>query len=585
MNITQTTLKFLNAVVSKPAIDSRHQILENGVVILAGAAWASTEIVAYAKAKKLTPDQLNKTFHKSWKIIKESSRWELFVHQALHYASTYGTDFCGETYFPVENLDIPEEKIRLYVVQALSKEEIKSRLLSMLRSGIAMPQEDAAEIIDALTALGHTFSTDDKVQNKEAVVLLAEKFNLYPENPAEFLRYCVFKSTGKTLLIKSSEAVASIKSAEFNPAYHFRTYGLERLAPIFNRFKLIFLAYKKKCPREVNKISKLSKTLHRPFVQSSLNFATSENLGDVSQATVFALLRAWGAIHNARHERHGRVFNIRNGKSYVTSNLGSYDADVLDVNEQIIIQEIKRRVVLPETVHIPENVDYALPVSLKMFVGNVPTGTRFYGNNLAAGVYWENAWGARDIDLSGITAEGKVGWNARYNQGRNALLYSGDMTDAANGATEFLYSDGDKFLPTILTVNIFRGTDSTEYAVVVGKPPKKEKEYMMNPNKTICHIKTKAVQNQMVLGLFHQVDDRQAFTIVNVGAGSARVSGGKHMDTARDVFINRWSNCLTLRKALVELGVDLVDDRTVAALDLSQDVTTKESFIKLFSEC
>jgi hypothetical protein len=43
--------------------------------------------------------------------------------------------------------------------------------------------------------------------------------------------------------------------------------------------------------------------------------------------------------------------------------------------------------------YFPENVEFALPTSEKMFVGNIPTGTRFYGEQLAVGIYWEDAWG------------------------------------------------------------------------------------------------------------------------------------------------------------------------------------------------
>jgi len=39
-------------------------------------------------------------------------------------------------------------------------------------------------------------------------------------------------------------------------------------AEIFNRFKPLFLAFKTKCPKTINKISKLSKTYHKPLVSN-----------------------------------------------------------------------------------------------------------------------------------------------------------------------------------------------------------------------------------------------------------------------------------------------------------------------------
>ncbi|MEL6657337.1 MAG: hypothetical protein AAFP77_00090 [Bacteroidota bacterium] len=46
-----------------------------------------------------------------------------------------------------------------------------------------------------------------------------------------------------------------------------------------------------------------------------------------------------------------------------------------------------------------------------MFVGNIPTGSKFYGKAMAVGVYWENAWGARDLDLSGLNIAFEQGGN------------------------------------------------------------------------------------------------------------------------------------------------------------------------------
>lgn len=584
MKTIQTTLKFLNAVVAKKN-DKAPFVDKSGLVIMPDALWAKGEIVSYYREKELTPEQLNQTFHKSWKKIEESSRFELFLHQILHYASTYGTDFSGPTYIPLEELDIPEKQIKVFVVQALSAQEIKERLLKLLQSGVAMSQEDIVEIIECLEHFGHKFSQKDNIRNKEAIIILADKYNLYPENPVEFLRYCVFKSTGKSLLIKNKETYKVIKNSEFDPTYHFRIFGEEKLAEIFNRFKPIFLSYKTKCPQVVNRISKLSKEFHKPLRQSDLNFVTRKEVGNISGATTFAFLRAWSVINEAKSGHEGRVFFIRNGKSFVDDSEVIYDDYILEYNERKIIKELKSRLKekLGQSIYIPENVDYALPVSTKMFVGDIPIGTRFYGNNISVGVYWENSGGARDIDLSGITEYGKVGWNADYNQ-NSELMYSGDMTNASQGAVEYLYSDGQKFNPTIAMTNIYSGSDNAKYSIIIGEGPKsKDKDYMMNPNKVMAHIKTQSVQKQSVLGVVYDKDGRQTFSIINVGAGSARVSGYNELaNVAKKVFIQKWSNCLTLREALSMLSFAF-EEKENADIDLSLDLVTKEKFVDLFA--
>ena len=61
------------------------------------------------------------------------------------------------------------------------------------------------------------------------------------------------------------------------------------------------------------------------------------------------------------------------------------------------------------------------------------------GEKLAAGIYWEDKWGANDLDLSGLNISGKIGWNSDYYNENRSIIYSGDLTEAANGAVEYLH--------------------------------------------------------------------------------------------------------------------------------------------------
>jgi hypothetical protein len=120
-----------------------------------------------------------------------------------------------------------------------------------------------------------------------------------------------------------------------------------------------------------------------------------------------------------------------------------------------------------------------LPTSEKMFVGNIPTGTRFYGEKLAVG-FIGKMHGGPDLDLSGLNIAGKIGWNAAYNQADGQLMYSGDMTSAPNGAVEYLYAN--KGLNTNSGhEQCFHGDANCGYKIVVGKGDHIS-YYMMNPN-------------------------------------------------------------------------------------------------------
>lgn len=266
-NTNKLSLSLFNSVLSigegKLSID-----YTNGVIIEGGAIHAKSDIVKFVKDSKLNGQDLNKTFHKSWKVIKESSREELFIHQITHYLSTYGSNFEGEIYIPNEVLNVPDTKLKFKVIKALSKKELTQKCLDILKSGIALKEETLTDLFQLIENLGYNFTGQEEIRNKEAIILIADKYGIYPTNPVEFLRYIVYKSTDSTLLIKDKDTFEKIKLSSYDPSYAFNSYGLDKLASIFNRFKPIFLSYKRKCPTVINKISKLSKVEHKPFIQS-----------------------------------------------------------------------------------------------------------------------------------------------------------------------------------------------------------------------------------------------------------------------------------------------------------------------------
>lgn len=412
------TLKLFNAVVKKES-DKDPFISELGFIIEPGALWAKDRIIDYYTREYLNGNDLNKTFHKSWAKIKNSPRIELYLHQILHYLSTYGTDFNGEIYIPYEVLKVPDLKLKYKVIKAYTKEELIDKCLSLLKSGVALKEETVDDLISVLVdEFGYKFTGKEGIKNKEAIVKIVENYNVYPEDPVEFLRYVIYRTTDQTLLIKNDELINKIKEARYNPTQAFNNFGLEKLSEIFNRFKPLFLAYKTKCPKTINKISRLSKRHHKPMVENPLNHVTHiplEELHRLDNATPFALFRALAACYTRKNEQDTFVYRIRNGKSWVEES--KTHKKIAKENYKILKEYIKSRFKFNKSFFIPKDIEYALPVSEKMFVGNIPTGTRFYGKKLAVGVYWKNSWGAKDLDLSGLNIGGKVGWNSEYSQG------------------------------------------------------------------------------------------------------------------------------------------------------------------------
>lgn len=582
------TLKLFNAVIAKTSTESPF-VSKEGYVIEPNALWAKREIAKFYKKEKLDGYGLNKTLHKSWLKIKSSTRENLFMEQIKHYISTYGSNFQNEVYIPEEVLNIPELKVVFKVVKAYTKEELTLKYLELLQSGMALKEETINDILSVLVdELKYSFTGSENIKNKEATIKIADMYGVLPPDTLEFFRYIIYRATGESLLIKSNEAIEAIKASNFNPAVQFEQFGLEKLAEIFNRFKPLFLAFKSKCSKTINRISKLSKKHHKPLVANPLNYVTSmviteEDTHWLDNATPFALFKAISACYSRMKGQDTFVYRIRSGKSFVKK---SGFKNVVWTNYYFLENYLKTRFDLSgKTFFVPHDVQYALPTSEKMYVGNIPTGTKFYGEKLAVGVYWENAWGARDLDLSGLNIGGKIGWNSSYNQGHGNLMYSGDITNAPNGALEYLYANRGLKVPTLIKNNVYSGSTHCDYKIIIGKGNSVNYAYMMNPNQLFAEVKCQSIQRQTILGMLLPERKRQCFVLLNFGAGQARVSGNSEVSTlATQALYQQWSNPLLLDEVIEILGGKIIDFKDEANYNLSLDKLEKDTFIKLFIE-
>ncbi|WP_411810900.1 hypothetical protein ACLB9Y_11935 [Chryseobacterium scophthalmum] len=580
------TLKLFNAVLARKS-NEKPFISDEGFIIESDALWAKKEIISYYSKEKLNGNDLNKTFHKSWQKIKESSRIELLIEQINHYISTYGSDFQNEIYIPKEVLNVPDLKLTFKVIKAYTQEEMQEKCLSLLRSGIALKEETIDDLLYILhTELEYDFTGKENIRNKEAVIKIADRYDIYPENPVEFFRYVIYKTTRTTLLIKSNDLIDDIKKSKFNPTYLFENFGLEKMAEIFNRFKPLFLAYKNRAPKTINKISKLSKVYHQPLISNPLNNATNillenSDLHWLENATPFALFKALSACYSRMYGQNTFVYRIRNGKSWTKRGTAT---SVNELNYDFILNYLKSKYNLSEKkFYFPKDVAFGLPTSEKMFVGNIPTGTRFYGERLAIGIYWEDAWGANDLDLSGLNIAGKIGWNAAYDQDNGQLIYSGDMTSAPNGAVEYLYANKYLNTPTLVMNSVFSGDSNCGYKIVIGKGDDISYDYMMNPNNLFAEAKCNSVQKQTILGMLLPKDGKQCFVLLNFGAGNSHVSGTSEVSSmATNALYQQWYESISFNHLIEKLGAIITSEKEEADFDFSLETLEKDSFIKIF---
>lgn len=155
-------------------------------------------------------------------------------------------------------------------------------------------------------------------------------------------------------------------------------------------------------------------------------------------------------------------------------------------------------------------------------------------------------------------------------------MYSGDITDAPDGAVEYLYADNGLREPTLVLNNVYAGDNNCEYKIVIGRGSNINKQYMMNPNKVFAEIKCQSVQKQTVIGLLLS----EYFVLLNFSMGNLRVSGSSEISSlVTKALYQQWSNPLTLKKVLRWCGAEFKED---ADIDLSLDNLEKDTFIKLF---
>ncbi len=592
--LTRLSLELFNAVPKGPAQQMHpEEWIKFGLILDEHASYAHDEVRNYIEENQLSAEQLNATFHKSWQVIQDSSRLELFLHQILHYMSTYGTNFTSEyIYFPAEELEIPElKKLPLKIIRGLEPAVLTEKALKLLGSGIALQEETVDKLLEILEELKYEFSSVEHIKNKEALVKVIAKTGIYPEHPSEFLRFLVYKATGSALLIKNDDTIEGIKTAGINISHHLDAFGLKKCAEVFNRFKPLWLAFKsneKNAPL-INQISRLSKTHHKPLPVDVLNTITSVSYSEseikaaLSKVNNFRKARVLNALNTRINAADTFLYRIRNGKSFakekpVRNKIGFYK----NVFEIIYWDLIDCLNLEGKTIRYPNNVDYALPVSEKMFVGNYPSGTKVTAENLASGIYWEDKWGANDLDLSALSLGTKVGWNSDYKS--EGLMYSGDITSAPNGATELLYVKNNLPGPSLSINNIFSGKEGCKFKIIVGAASDISANYMFDPNELILEAETNMVSRQQILGIFLPGEGKTvSFILINTGFGSMGVSTNSvQSDNARTALFYQYCQPISFRKVLQDAGAILTESET-CDLDLSPRNLQKDTLINILN--
>lgn len=568
----------------------------------------------------------NATFYKEWTDVISRSRFEIFLDQIRHYASTYGKLQAGEQvdghgWTPNDGGIIPSFE-DLKVIEPITNDELAGKCFEVLKAGIALKDSTMKAMSDFWYAIRvDGFSLKKKalsealslVKNKEAMAYLSQKMNILPADEFGMLRCIALAYVGKPTLIKSRATIARIKGKAEDSGFHSPLLDLsdkqiERLSRIFLRFKPIFLAMKggkkkdHKVARVVNRLRRLAEKTHKPF-----KIGFWENIIKDVQP-VDEVKKRLSDLDNFRKVRlmmlckermdfptTTGVFTIRNGKQFIREKYApKYDknwiARLYFLLEESLCESLKVKAC---KVRLPENYDLVLPTSEKNFVGNFPYGTSFgMTKNNVVGIYWRNEWGTRDYDLSMTDLRGnRIGWNSVWFNGstngiNTSIIYSGDMTFAEPEAVETLYMRDDA-PDGIVLVNQFSGQPNSKFRFFFANEcldVKTMKNHMVDPNNirfdTMMEHEVSESGRQMTIGMI--LDNR--FYLMQMGTGNRRVSTGKYGPVIIEGMKKKAKCFIGLKGILYRAGFEVLDKDSEEKPDIDFTNLEKDTLINLLAK-
>ena len=566
---------------------------------------------------------LNQTFHKSLDKVIKSSTEELVIEQIEHYMTTYGFEAMGifqndYVYIPNEKLEIPEitEDIKLVNITQLTKEQLKEKLWNLITSSIPLSKTTIEYILNLSDFLEITENNIYDIKNREVKIAFYDKLNIIPKDNVEFMRYFIFKLTKKTLLIKDKETIQLLEKSDKNEAINLletynKLYNLNPLSEIFNRYKPLFLALKTKNFSElnkiINKISKLSKTNHKPFKSNDLdnfinwykkeykNKTFIDNLKEkLKKENIWRIIKLRNYINLINSGKDERIYKIRNGKTWITKKHQNiiFNNEILNILDNIIIEKLKPNV-LGKKIYLKENENIVMPQSEKQFIGNIPFSTSIKINKEDAlvGIHWYNINEKRvDLDLKIISNDYSIGWDTNYKEG-DKLIFTGDVTNAPypTGASEYIYINKaiEETTFSLKVNNYTQNIDDIEYDIIIAKKTQDQltQNYIVNPNDIIIKIPKNKIEKDKYehsLGIIIIKNDSIELIFTDLTTSKKRTSSNSETEEiVRNYLNNENATKCKFKDYLEKAGAIITNNKDECNIDLSLININKNSIIEL----
>lgn len=477
----------------------------------------------------------------------------LITKQITHYFITYGLG-AGDVY----DITFDGGKvITMTMIRGITVDELGDMFRKKLYTNAPV---DKINLYKNLVK-DYNFDYDlEKIKNNELRIMLYEPDTHTLNSGDDFVRYMIYKATDNTMLIKSRDVLESVSAKKSLFKNKFIKKNENAIAQVFNRHKAIILAAKGKHNRNsINRVSRLSKTMHKPVHEPvAKRFVSLYMSGvkvSVDQLSVRDKMKLLNVIEWHKGNFTTEMYQIRNGKTYTTEKQRGYETKKLQVLQNKILKSMKSdlRHLKGKNILLDNDVDYGLPISNKQTVGQLPfwtTVTIPQGKRISSGVYWKNSWGAHDLDLSAIDLYGnRSGWGSLRGYHGTEPKYSGDVTNARDGAMEFMTSKTASYANY---VNIYSGNVGAECEIVVGTEGKNK--WIKNP---IARERIKLNSRQMIVGFTKE--NRFVFYTGRYGNSRISFSSNPVIDRMR---CDMW----TVKRLFDELDVKYTLDKQAESL-------------------
>ena len=534
------------------------------------------------------------TFHKSLERVAEAPMEDLVAEQLVHYFSTYGLETFGLKaipYIPPEalnlDLDASVNKRGFTVIKVVDELTAIQYIDNYFKTTLA-PNKMFVE--DIIKLLRYTTLEPEEIASFELKCAQYNRIGLVPIDGTTFLRFLVYETTNSTMLIKNRETINRIKGGVMNFPHLFKYFdsaNLTKCAEVFYRFKPLFLAFKSYpyCASYINKIRRLAVKYHKPLsdinVQNVSKLFAEDRFEDavlaIQKASNRQLIKLYNYFKDVSDsdDKTCAIYTIRNGKSYFDNSIEPKSRIETKSALAVVWAELCSRfrgTLKGKTFFIPSYIDYAVPYTEKQFIGTIPYGTKIKcpaEKAFTVAIAWENYKGNRsDIDLHLSGLKGSFGWNSNYRGKDNQILYSGDMTDATNGASEaFYFNPSDAMY--IASVNNYTGYDDMPFKFFLTDkkfdhvsagyyhnrpttPPVDVADALFAPIDL-----TFKDTNNMNIGFFN---DKREFVFYGGELGSGIVPKHGMLADALETIASRATNVMSMRELLLMAGANVIDE-------------------------